>query len=84
MPKIYSIVVIKKQPAIAFFKSEAFFIRQEILERPKKDNPPAKLIDQCVRPRHIISISPYPIAPIENIVKSHFALFKTITQNIFG
>ena len=84
MPKIYSIVVISTQPAIAFLKREAFFIANDILESPKNDVPPANAIDQCVLPRHKISIRQYPIAPIPKVVKLHFVFFKTITQKYFG
>ena len=41
-------------------------ILSETIEKSIKHSPPAIIIDQWVYPRHIISIDPYPTAPIRN------------------
>lgn len=82
MPKISSIAVTKALPIMARFKRLEFLNFSPILAKNTKQVPPAKSIDGWVCPRHKISISPYPHAPMGNIKK--FAFFISSPKFIMG
>ena len=63
-PKINSITVTPTAHTAALISMCRSRILEATRENSRKHKPPAIIIDQCVRPRHIISIDPYPTAPI--------------------